>query len=96
MCLHILLPGFVRAGCVDVVETRCVNGKTGVTDNPGSPARGANRLLCPARKFHESEVMYCSSSLGWSKADGFRDNIAVKATRGLAFLVLPCSNIRHV
>jgi hypothetical protein len=91
MCLHILRPGFVLGACAGADDTMCVNGSTGVTDSAGSPARGANRLLCPARKFQDSEVIYCSSSLGCSNTEPLSDNIAVKATLGLTFLVLPCS-----
>lgn len=89
ICRHIRLPGFVRAcGCGIDIGVIWPSVSTGVVDSVGSPTRGASRFCCPARKFHESAVMYSSSGSG---DDGARDKIAVRATRGLTILDRPCS-----
>ena len=78
-------------GCVGPNDTIRLSGRTGTVEIVGSFARGARRLVWPARKFQESEVMYSSFGSSSSTDAELSDNIAVRATRGFAILVRPCS-----
>ena len=90
MCLHIRLPGLVRAECAGGYDMILLRGSTGAVEVEGSSARGANIFIWPARKSQEFSVI--NSSFGSSSRNvGFRDSIAVNATRGFAILVRPCS-----
>lgn len=71
-----------------------LSGSTGSIVVLGSFARGANKFVCPDRNFHDSAVMNSSLGSRSSTAVGDRDRIAVRATRGFAILVRPCSTIR--